>query len=639
MLASMRSFFFLCYSKKKKVVFDVIGNKEKCPCGSGEIVQDCCGRTNEPGVNQIQEELKKVLNSYYETSLSPVEVKELEGLLAQWGKRLGEWMEEEELASNVSDYYFFIARKDLWRRHVVKALNRTQNKAVRHILKSWQNAFITFAEVTSIRENVYTMKEILGDGEYFLAREADEPEDVRVVLAIVLEEWRNEERWVMPISAVAVNEHVSGELVTKVQALAETSNEKNSFEFFKNYLVDIFEVVCKLDAQTLMEVVEQNFIPLQREVITILDDKLQNEELFPGAYEMLLSLMAYYFTDRQPKFRKPEVLAAAAFQLAVEVGMMPITYTQAEVGKMFNVSVSSFKKHTEVLRDAVEELDQMMQEGNASGTAYYVGTDPRPTEKTNWQIHMLSKQQNFETLVEAQTYIQQAMQQPFEPANRQQEAQMLCYMAYAAETIEQRHDFAQQAYGADQTNVDALLLQAQMTNSSEQQEKFLKQAIFSGEKQFDDQAEDVWAFATNRPYLRALLSYGVWLYEEERYTQSSEIFLRILTLDLYDHQGVRYLAISSLIHQNEIGQASQVLRACAEISDHDATYLYLAWLIEMEKTKEGSERTADLFKKAEQANPYVGALIHTSADRIAYPRSADIKPGTPEEAQYIWYLL
>ena len=224
----------------------MIGNKEKCPCGSEKIVQDCCGRTDGPGKNQIQEELKTVLNNYYETSLSPAEVQELEGLLAEWGQHLGEWMEEKELVTNVSDYYFFIVRKDLWRRHIVKALNRTQNKAVRTILKSWQNAFITFAEVTSSDEHVYRMKEILGDGEYLLAREPGEPEDVRAVLAIVLEEWRNDERWVMPISAIAVNKHMSEELITKVQKLAEVSDEKNSFDFFKNYLMDIYEVVCQL---------------------------------------------------------------------------------------------------------------------------------------------------------------------------------------------------------------------------------------------------------------------------------------------------------------------------------------------------------------------------------------------------------
>ncbi|AXI01017.1 hypothetical protein DV702_15615 [Sporosarcina sp. PTS2304] len=616
----------------------MIGNFEKCPCGSGEIVQDCCGKTNETGTNQIQIELKNVLNSYYETSLAPAEVQELETLLKEWGGRLGDWMEEEELVTNVSDYYFFIVRKDLWRRHLVKALNRTQNKAVRQLLKSWQNSFITFAEVVSSDDQVYRMKEILGDGEYVLAKEPGEPSDIQAVLAIVLEEWRNEERHVMPISAIAVNEHMSKELVAQVQKLAETGAENNSFEFFKKHLVDIYEFVCKLDAQTLTDVVEQNFTPLQREVVELLDEKLECEEMYPGAYEMLLSLMAYYFTDQQPRFRKPEVLAAAAFQLAVDLDMMMNTYTQKEISTMFGVSTSSYKKHTDALMDKIEELEEMMNEGTA-GVAYYVGTDPRPTEQTNWQIHMLSSKHNFETLEEAQAFIQQAIQQPFEPENQQQEAQMLCYMAFHAETVEQRHDFAQQAFGADPTNVDALLLQAEYTDSPEEKEKLYKQAVFSGEKQFDNQAEDAWAFAPNRPYLRSLLSYGVWLYSNERYVESSEIFMRLLTLDLYDHQGARYLAISSLIFQDEIEQAKQVHEACAEISQEDAAYHYLAWLIEMDATQGESSRSAEFFKKAERLNPYVGALIHAGAEKMPYPKSASVKPGTPEEAYYIWFML
>ncbi|PID21603.1 hypothetical protein CSV61_07825 [Sporosarcina sp. P3] len=617
----------------------MIGNKEKCPCGSGDIVENCCGKTDMPGTNLVQEELKKVLNSYYETTLSPAEIQSLEGLLKEWAGRLGEWMEEEELVTNVSDYYFFIVRKDLWRRHLVKALNRTQNRAVRAILKSWQNAFITFAEVTKADKEVYHMKEILGDGEYLLAREAGEPEDVRAIIAIVLEEMRNDERWVMPISAIAVNKHMSDELLTRVQDLAETSEEKNSFDFFKKHLVDIYEVVCKLDVQTLSDVVEQNFTPLQREVIEILDAQLEKEELYPGAYEMVLSLMAYYFTDQNPKFRKPEVLAAAAFQLAVDTNMMPTTYTQAEVGKLFDVSVSSFRKHTDILLEKIEDLEKMMAKGQ-TGETYHIGTNPLPSEQMNWQVHMLTQKHNFDSFEEAQAYIQEAIQQPFEPENQQQEAQMLGYMAYNAETIEQRHDFAVGAYGADPTNVDALLLQVELTDSKDEQEKFFKQAIFSGDKQFDNRAEDAWKFAPNRPYLRSLMQYGVWLYEQDRFVEASETLLRLLSLDLYDHQSARYLAISSLIHQGEIDQAAQVLEASAEVSEGDATYWYLSWLVEMERAKgKSSERALELFAKAEQLNPHVSKLMEMAVEKMSYPKSVALTPGSHEEAHYIWYLL
>ncbi|WP_313236987.1 hypothetical protein [Sporosarcina ureae] len=617
----------------------MIGNKEKCPCGSGDIVENCCGKTDMPGTNIVREELKKVLNSYYETSLSPAEIQSLEGLLKEWAGRLGEWMEEEELVTNVSDYYFFIVRKDLWRRHLVKALNRTQNRGVRAILKSWQNAFITFAEVTKAEKEVYHMKEILGSGEYLLAREAGEPEDVRAIVAIVLEEMRNEERWVMPISAIAVNEHMSEELLTRVQELAETSDEKNSFDFFKKHLVDIYEVVCKLDVQTLSDVVEQNFTPLQREVIEILDAQLEKEELYPGAYEMVLSLMAYYFTDQDPKFRKPEVLAAAAFQLAVDTNMMPNTYTQAEVGKLFDVSVSSFRKHTDILLEKIDELEKMMEEGKKDA-AHPIGTNPLPSEQMNWQVHMLTQKHNFDSFEEAQAYIQEAIQQPFEPENQQQEAQMLCYMAYNAETVEQRHDFAVGAYGADPTNVDALLLQTELTDSKDEQEKFFKQAIFSGEKQFDNRAEDAWKFAPNRPYLRSLLQYGVWLYEQDRFADASEMFIRLLSLDLFDHQRARYLAVSSLIHQGEIDQAARLLEATEEVSEGDAAYWYLSWLVEMERAQgESSERALELFAKAEQWNPHVSKLMEMAAEKMSYPKSVALIPGSHEEAHYIWYLL
>lgn len=615
----------------------MIENNEKCPCGSGEIVAECCGKTDKAGMNQIELELTAILNSYFEIDLSPAEVQKLENLLEEWGGRLGQWMEEEELLQNVSNYYFFIVRKDLWRRHLVKALNRTQNKAVRAILRNWQNAFVTFAEVVSSDEHAYRLKEVLGEGEYFLRKEPQEPQDVRLIFAIALEELHSGERWITPISAAAVNEHASEELKEKVTAIAEASDAKNSSEFFKEHLIDIYEEIGRLDAQTLMEAIDQSFTQLQRDAVDALDQRLENEEMEPGAYEMLISLMAFYFTDEQPKFRKAEVPAAGAFMLASDIGMMERTYTQTEVAKLFGVSVSSFKKHQEALFEKIDELNRLQRSGE-SGEEYFIGTDPHPAEQTNWQVHMYSQDQSFDTLEEAQSHIQQLMTKPFNPKNEQQEAQQLSYMAYNAETIEQRQDFARQAYGADSENVDALLLHTELTGSEEEQEAFFKRAIAAGEKQFDPRAENAWAFATNRPYLRGLFRYGVWLFERGRLEEASELFLRLLTIDLYDNQGARYFAVSALIRQGETEQAEQVLKACEEMSAGDAAYWYLSWLLSMGGESDPIQ-AANFFVHAEQANPYVGALIHTSAEKKPYPLLDIIKPGSPEEAQFIWYLM
>lgn len=601
------------------------------------MVADCCGKTDKAGMNQIQLELTAVLNSYFETDLAPAEVQKLESLLEEWGGRLSQWMGEEELLQNVSNYYFFIVRKDLWRRHLVKALNRTQNKAVRAILRNWQNAFVTFAEVVSSDEQAYRLKEVLGDGEYFLKKEPQEPQDVRLMIAIALEEQRGDERWIVPVSAAAVNEHASADLKEKVTAIAEASDAGNSSEFFKEHLIDIYEEVCKLDAQTLMEAIDQSFTQLQRDAVDALDKRLENEEMEPGAYEMLVSLIAFYFTDEQPKFRKAEVPAAGAFMLASDIGMMDQVYTQKEVAELFGVSVSSFKKHQEAMFAKIDELNRLQRSGEI-GEEYFIGTDPHPAEQTNWQVHMYSQDRSFDTLEEAQSHIQQLMTMPFVPKNEHQKAQELSYMAYNAETIEQRHDFARQAYGADPENTDALLLHTELTNSEEEQEACFKNAIAAGEKQFDPRAENAWAFATNRPYLRGLFRYGVWLFERGRLEEASELFLRLLTIDLYDNQGARYFAVSALIRQGETEQAEQVLKACEEMSAGDAAYWYLSWLAAMEK-QDGAAHAADLFGHAEQANPYVGALIHTSAEKKPYPLLDVIKPGSPEEAQFIWYLI
>ena len=100
------------------------------------------------------------------------------------------------------------------------------------------------------------------------------------------------------------------------------------------------------------------------------------------------------------------------------------------------------------------------------------------------------------------------------------------------------------------------------------------------------------------------------------------------------------MAISSLIHQGEIDQATRLLEATVEVSEGDAAYWYLSWLVEMERAQgESSERALELFAKAEQLNPHVSKLMEMAVEKMSYPKSVALTPGSHEEAHYIWYLL
>jgi len=74
-------------------------------------------------------------------------------------------------------------------------------------------------------------------------------------------------------------------------------------------------------------------------------------------------------------------------------------------------------------------------------------------------------------------------------------------------------------------------------------------------------------------------------------------------------------------------------------SQHDATYLYLDWKLELEASKGESAEADDMLKLAAKANSHVINLKTFKSKTIAYPRYQEIHPGSEVEARYIWLLL
>lgn len=105
------------------------------------------------------------------------------------------------------------------------------------------------------------------------------------------------------------------------------------------------------------ELIEHDFTSVQKEVIVILDNVLELRNTVQEAHELLRNIVVTYFLKERPNFRKPGVIAAAVFFVAVDLGIMEDEeLTNAEIAKLFDVSSSSMMKHADNIREFVIEM-------------------------------------------------------------------------------------------------------------------------------------------------------------------------------------------------------------------------------------------------------------------------------------------
>ena len=620
------------------------GRDDLCSCGSGKKYKKCCALKSEPASDKlIEEELARILYSYYENAIgSQADYAELEGYEKEWVSKLGKTMPREDIDKSVTEYFLFIARRDLWKRHLLKTLNGPIRSITRTVLEAWQDPIVLFGKVKVVNEDHFLVDEILGHSAYHLKiEEGMDVEKDLLVFGIVLPDAREQENGILLLEGLMFIYDANGMLIQQIESLAEKSGEANSYDFFKKHMVDIHKIILNHGVNSAEDFAESELSDRQIEVLEILEGELASHHLPPDKLEFIKMITITYFLKEEPVFRKPEIIAAALFKVINDLEIIEDhSYTQADIAKIFNVSSESMMKHVDRLYDMVGKIAEVMkrQLDDEPVMVYSIGTDPRMTERVNWEMYSKTVTQEFDTVEEFHAYLNETKYDLFEPIDKKHQAQVLAYNAYEAELDIQRYRLAKRAYALDPENIDAVLLQAEMTAVSKEAERLYKKAIELGQAKFDDESKIPWTFVTNRPYMRAIFSYGIWLYKRNRFGSASKQFDKLLEINPEDHQGARYLAISSFIFNGDFLNAFNILKDYEELSD-EAPYLYLEWLLEMKQTQGKSPKSAEIYRNAEEENPFVTTLIEEDLPKVPYPRQLSISPGSIEEAMYIWYLL
>lgn len=624
----------------------MIGRNDPCPCGSGRKYKKCCALKTEISNEQlVDEELKRIISGYFENAISlPADFAEYDRVERQWRSGLGRFFGDEEIEQVTGEYYLFIARRELWRRHVMKELNGTVRSDTRRLLQHWNDPIVLLAKVKGISEETVTVEQILDNDTYILPLSPEtELMEGDIIFGIALYDDRNPSSNAYLINGLYRVADQAGSVQRQIVELAESSGFANSFDFYKEHMMGIYKIlltrVHEPDSEgATVSDVEKYLTEPQREVLEIAMGKLDEFDVEEPKKDLARLVFAMFCLKEDPIIRKPEVLAASLFKTAHEVGLLGESqFTQAEVAKMFGVSVSAMMKNVDNLAFYVAEAMQNADGEKGGGVAYWVGTDPRETERVNWEMYCKMAHQSFDSFEDAKRYMESHVNEPFIPTTKKEQAQALCYDAYEEQDEQKARRLIEQAFLLDPDCIDVFLLSAEFEESDKKREEYYTTAIRTGEKTFSSDAENPWGLVTNRPYMRALYAYGVTLFEEENYLKAAIQFDHLLRLNPTDNQGARYLSISSHLHAGNLDKAKKVLD---KYVGDDASWLFLRWFLAYKADgEEWSAAVEKLFQQALAANPYVEVLMKEGYPEMPYPGAANLQSGSVEEALYIWKLL
>jgi uncharacterized protein len=203
----------------------MVGRNDPCPCGSGKKYKKCCAEKNESPLDTlIEEELERIVFGAYEQATSPEELSEFENHKKSWKHKLGKLMDPDDIEEAVSEYFLFVARRDLWKRHLLRMLNSPLRSTVRSILELWKEPIVLFGKVKEEQEGYVVVQEILGEGMFNLEKKQGMVlEENSFIFGIVLPDNRDPENDIYVISSLMFINDWNGSLEKQIVELAESS--------------------------------------------------------------------------------------------------------------------------------------------------------------------------------------------------------------------------------------------------------------------------------------------------------------------------------------------------------------------------------------------------------------------------------
>ena len=338
---------------------------DPCPCGSGKKYKKCCLGKNEVSVDTlVEEELQRILAGMYEQPITPAIRAEYELYQKEWTSKLNSFWSDEEIDYGVSEYFFFIARQDMWKRYLIKVLNDPIRSAVRSVVETWQEPVILLGKIVGEENGLLVIEEVLGDGTYYLEKEEDMPvEKDSAVFGVALRDNRIRENGVFIINSLLFVKDENNSFANEMSKLAESSGFDNRNDFYRTHMIDIYHSILSKSEGSVTETLKKELTDIQQEAIAIFYSKLEFLEIQADYPDLMENIVVTYLYEKQPKFKKPEVIAAAFLHALLEYDMFDnYSMAQKEVANLFDVSVSSMTNQSVKIQEFIVELNKNIKD-------------------------------------------------------------------------------------------------------------------------------------------------------------------------------------------------------------------------------------------------------------------------------------
>ncbi|TFE24768.1 SEC-C metal-binding domain-containing protein [Cohnella luojiensis] len=291
--------------------------------------------------------------------------------------------------------------------------------------------------------------------------------------------------------------------------------------------------------------------------------------------------------------------------------------TQSSLAEKYEVSVGTLSQRAnQILSFLDEHLPQLPGSPDPTVSVASHSKSRFVMEQEMQRLHALLGEQNFETIEDANVFLQQQLNQ--KPAGRKsvtklEQAAEILSVAWDEPNPQQRTKLAQDALLLDPNSVDAYNILAECASSTpKDMAYYYKQGMLVGEKHlgeafFAENKGYFWGYLPTRPYMRAKKGYAEACAELGNMPEAIKHYRELLELNPNDNQGVRDLLLSAYIETLEWSNAATLIKRFD--GEGSATFNYSRILVEYGMNGQSS-KLATLIKKATAHNPYVPAYLH-----------------------------
>jgi tetratricopeptide (TPR) repeat protein len=294
-------------------------------------------------------------------------------------------------------------------------------------------------------------------------------------------------------------------------------------------------------------------------------------------------------------------------------------------------------KKTGTLRKKAVKKRASKKTSRAKPTPLPIPMDRRVMERAMSDIHRLLNEQQFESIEEANAFLQTITNVRDIPAPRNlsplEQAQDKMYEAWEA-SGKRREKLAREALEICPDCADAYVLLAEETARTPQEAKQLyEEGVKAGERAlgpeaFEEDAGHFWGLMETRPYMRARAGLAECLWALGDRPQAIAHYTDMLRLNPGDNQGLRYELANCLLGEGNDEALGKLLKQYDDDASAVWRYTRALWLF---RTEGASRAAHKALIEALYGNPFVPAYL-LAIKKMPRQRPAYIGFGDENEA-------